>query len=520
MAAMSSLVRRRDVLLSVGAGAMLQALPRSWGASIKRHESDVDQLTALSLSEAAVRLRSGQTTAEALTRASLERAAAINPKLNAFITLMGEHALAQARALDLEAAAGKFRSTLHGIPISLKDNIDTAGIRTTAASAVFDDRVPTDDAQVVTRLVTSGAVIIGKTNMHEFALGGSSTVSYFGAVKNPWNLAYSAGGSSGGSAAALAANLCFGSIGTDTGGSIRIPGAWCGVVGLKPTYGLVPLRGIIPVDPSIDHCGPMARTVEDVATLLTAVAGYDRNDPTSVNHPVEDYGAHLGLPVSEFKLGIPREPFFDSLDEDTARAFDEATRVLKGLTRSLQDVHLPSVAAIDDTAIDFERQSYHRELLRKRAGLYMPSSRATLQQADEAINDDRTGLCSDKTANYIQSRWNMELLRRTIDDVFVDVDFVVLPTMRVVARSLDKALEAQTTAPTSPDLIYNTVPFNIYGIPAISIPCGRSREGLPIGLMIAGPHFSEVKLLALAQAYERATPWHQDRPNLLGASGR
>ena len=230
------------------------------GAIAARAQSSGD-LTDLTLAEASARIRARSVTPTQLTEACLERIASYNPKLNAFITVMRDEALREARDLEAEQRAGKFRSPLHGIPVALKDNIDTAGVRTTAASAVFDERVPEQDAEVTRRLKEAGAVLIGKTNLHEFAMGGTSATSYFGPVRNPWSLDRSPGGSSGGSAAAVSAGLCFGALGTDTGGSIRIPAAFCGIVGLKPTYGLVSIRGIIPLTLSLDHCGPITRTV-------------------------------------------------------------------------------------------------------------------------------------------------------------------------------------------------------------------------------------------------------------------
>jgi aspartyl-tRNA(Asn)/glutamyl-tRNA(Gln) amidotransferase subunit A len=230
-----------------------------------------------------------------LVDACLSRIDTYQPKLNASITVLRERELAQAAALDREQQAGKFRGPLHGIPVALKDNIDTAGVRTTGGSAVFDDRIPDEDAEVARRLTAAGAVVIGKVNLHEFAMGGTNATSYYGPVRNPWALDR---GSSGGSAAAVAAGMCYGALGTDTGGSIRIPAGYCGIVGLKATYGLVPIRGIIPLTLSLDHCGPMTRTVEDTAIMLNVLAGYDRLDITSVEHAKEDYVAAMRQPVT------------------------------------------------------------------------------------------------------------------------------------------------------------------------------------------------------------------------------
>lgn len=469
------------------------------GALAARCQSSED-LSALSLAEASGRIRARTVTPTELTQACLARIDTYNPKLNCFITVTREAALEQARELEAEQRGGKLRGPLHGIPIALKDNIDTAGIRTTAASGVFDDRVPDYDAEVVLKLKAAGAVIIGKTNLHEFAMGGTSATSYFGPVRNPWALDRNPGGSSGGSAAAVAADLCYGALGTDTGGSIRTPASFCGVVGLKPTYGLVSIRGIIPLSVSLDHCGPLVRTVEDAALLLTALAGYDKLDIASVEHPREDYSATMKQPVSALRLGIPRAPFFDLLDADVAKAVEDAIGVLAKMTKGARDVSLP---AIRDINLGGESFAYHEELYAHASGRYQIPTRRALQNGGSL-----------KAADYIRGRWKLELLRRTIDDAFADFDLVVLPTRRRTPRKIDAAIKREESdKPRNPEL-ENTGQFNVYGIPAISVPCGFTSAGLPVGLMIAGPRFSEARVLALAAAYERATSWHTRRPPL------
>jgi aspartyl-tRNA(Asn)/glutamyl-tRNA(Gln) amidotransferase subunit A len=459
-----------------------------------------DTLAGLTLAEASARMRAGSVTATDLVTACLARIDVYEPKLNAFITVMRDAALARAKVLDAEQRAGKLRGPLHGIPIALKDNIDTAGVRTTAASAVFDDRVPAEDAEVARRLAAAGAITIGKLNLHEFAFGGTSATSYYGPVRNPWVLARNPGGSSGGSAAAVAADLCYGTLGTDTGGSIRTPASYCGIVGLKPTYGLVSIRGIVPLVVSLDHCGPMTRSVRDAAMMLNVLAGYDRLDIASVDHPVEDYVAALEQPVSGFRLGIPRAPFFDHLDAEVEKAVEEALRVLATLVRSVTETTLPSTR---DATVGAETYAYHEELFGKVAGRYMIPTRRSLTNGANA-----------KAADYVRGRWTLERLRRTIDDSFRDVDLVVLPTRRRTPRTVDAAVKREETdVPRNPEL-ENTGPFNAYGIPAISIPCGFTSAGLPVGLMIAGPRFSEGRVLAIAHAFERATSFHTRKPPL------
>lgn len=461
---------------------------------------DGEDVTSLTLTEVSARMRARSVTPSQLVTACLQRINTYNPKLNAFITVLHDQALADAKQLDAEQRAGKFRSALHGIPIVLKDNIDTAGIRTTAGSAVFDDRFPKEDAEVARRLKAAGAIVMGKANLHEFAMGGTSATSYFGPVRNPWALDRTTGGSSGGSAAAVATDLCFAALGTDTGGSIRTPSSYCGVVGLKPTYGLVPIRGIVPLTLSLDHCGPIVRSVDDAALMLNYLAGYDKLDITSVEHPREDYVGAMKQPVGNLRLGIPRAPFFDWCDADISKAVEQAIQLLGTLTKGAKDVVLPSVAEIH---LNGEAYAYHEEYITKDANRYMLPTRRSLQEAGNA-----------KVGEYVRSRWRLEQLRRTIDDSFSTFDLVVLPTRRHTPRTIDAALKREENEkPKNPEL-ENTQAFDYYGIPAITVPCGFTSAKLPIGLMIAGPRFSEGKVLALARAYQQATDWHKQQPPL------
>src|ERR1700722_713886 len=303
---------------TVMAGGALASWPALTSELAGAEEPSAEQLTALTLTEASAKIHSQSITSTQLTKAMLDRIGVYDAKVNSYITVMKEEALEQAEMLDAEVKAGKFRSPLHGIPIALKDNIDTAGTRTTGGSQVFDDRVPDEDAAVVTKLKDAGAVILAKANMHEFASGGSSASTYFLPVRNPWALDHIPAGSSGGSAAAVSADMAYGALGTDTGGSVRMPASYCSIVGLMPTYGLVSIRGIIPLTYSLDHCGPMARTVEDCAMLLNSMAGFEKLDFGSRAPPAEDYVQSMKQPVSKLRLGIPRAPFYDPLDDATA----------------------------------------------------------------------------------------------------------------------------------------------------------------------------------------------------------
>lgn len=464
-----------------------------------------ESLARLSLAEAATQVRAGKVTSVQLTEACLARIEVYDPKLDAFITVMKDQALAQAKVLDAEAKAGKFRGPLHGVPVALKDNVDTANARTTGGSALFADRLPAEDATVTARLVAAGAVIVGKTNLQEFAMGGGET-SFWGPSRNPWHLAHNTGGSSAGSGAAVAAFLAYGAIGTDTGGSIRMPASYCGIVGLKPTYGLVPIRGIIPLRVSMDHAGPMTRTVEDTALMLQALAGYDKLDITSVEHRAEDYIAAMKQSVTGFKLGLP-VGYFDHLDPEVKAAVETAVLVLNQLTSGSKEMALPP--AVRPPAGGAETLAWHEAYLKSSPNLYMLPERRRL----ETLAKDNGGTAID----YVKGMWENQLLRRTIDDAFdkAGVDLVIVPTQRILPPILDDLIKrAYDGKPTDPNVTSNCSPFNVFGLPAISIPCGFSKDGLPIGLMIAGPRFSEGKILALAHAYEQATEWHKRLPPL------
>lgn len=469
-------------------------------------------LVELTLAEASRAIRSGATTSRALVAACLARSEARNPQINALITVMREQALAQAAILDVEAQANKFRSPLHGVPIVLKDAIDTAGTRTTAGSAVYETRIPAHDAHVVRRLRQSGAVILAKSNLAEFSVSPTSASSHFGPVRNPWALDRVSGGSSGGSAAALAARMCFGALGTDSGGSVRLPAAWCGVVGLKPTHGLVSNTGIIPSVATLDTCGPMARRVEDVALLLSQMVGYDPLDVRSVDRPAEDYAASMRQPVAQLRVGVPRKPFFDDVDPQTAKSVEQALTIIAKLTRGIKSVTLPPAAASLDPLINAaEIVAYHRQLFKEHANQYTPTTRKVLDWCLKYTEDPAQGTPSEKLARYIQSLERLERQRRTIDTAFTDFDVVVMPTIKSLPPTIDVALRAESNGDTLFS-IDNTLAFNVLGLPAISVPCGFSSAGLPIGLMICGPGFSEGRLLALAAAYQQSTRWFERLP--------
>ena len=440
-----------------------------------------------------------------LFQACLDRIETLNPRLNAFITVTAESALASARSAEAEVGRDGWKGPLHGIPIALKDLLDTAGVRTTAGSALFKERVPQQDAEVVRRLKAAGAVLLGKLNMHEFAFGASSAFSHFGPVRNPWNLAYSPGGSSGGSAAAVAGQLCYAALGSDTGGSIREPAAYCGIVGLKPTYGRVSTSGAIPLSWSLDHLGPMTRTVSDAALLLKAIAGYDPQDPGSTDVPVPDYAAAIEGATAALRLGIPRDYFYENLHPDIQAAMETALAVLKKLTRSQRDVapfatdaSYASVMEPYVAILSAEAYEFHKEYVARSPELYQAATLKRIRAgADVSLS------------TYMQSRRRLDQARHAAARCFADVDLLVTPTTPVPPFALS---DPNTARPLELRMLHNTRPLNLLGLPTISVLCGFTAERLPIGLQISGPPGSEATVLRLARAYERATAWHQSVP--------
>lgn len=498
----NNLSRREFLAFTAGAIALTAYQNKAIGQISSLNKSN-DNLTGLSLRQASDLIRKKDVSSIDLTQACLTRIEKYQETLNAFITVTPEKAFAQAREMDAEIRSGKWRGPLHGVPIALKDNIDTTAFRTTAASALFADRIPTEDAEVVRRLKAAGAVILGKLNMDEFAAGGTSTSTYFKPVHNPWALDRIAGGSSGGSGAAVAAALCFGALGTDTGGSIRGPASFCGIVGFKPTYGRVSIRGVIPLSWTLDHVGPMCRTVEDAAMLLQVIAGYDADDTTSVDVPVPDYLAGLKMPVAGLRLGLPRAQFYDEFDAEVAAVINDALTVLGKLTAGLREVELPSVVTIYTALGGAETYAYHAQWFTRTPQLYQSTLRRRLEQAAKV-----------SAADYALLRREVDRLRREISGVFADVDLLVTPTVKILPRTIEESIKrAEAEKPLPPEL-GNTNQFNIFGLPTISVPCGFTKAGLPIGLQISGPHWAEARVLALAYAYEQATEWHKRRPSL------
>jgi len=460
----------------------------------------------LTIAGAASLLRRKQLSPVDLVDAALARIAQLNPALNAFITVTADRARREARAAEREIARGRWKGPLHGVPISLKDNIWTRSVRTTAGSKILANFVPKEDSFVAAQLARAGAILLGKTNLHEFAYGITSNNPHFGPVRNPWDRARIPGGSSGGSAAAVATGMCFGSIGTDTGGSIRVPSSLCGVVGLKPTFGLVRVEGIVPLCFSLDHAGPIARTAADVCILLEAIAG---EYPKGAARP--DYRKLPRALPKKFRLGWPEHYFFERVDPEVRRLLDEAARVLRSLGAQIVRVPLPRLAgallpATNDIALA-EATAYHQSqgYFPARASEYGEDVRKRLEAGTKVAAVD-----------YLRGRERKREALEEFANAFARVDAILAPATPIAAPAigLDEVVVDGAAETARSALVRMNRPANFTGHPALSIPCGFTREGLPAGMQLIGPHWSEARLLAIAAAYDSATNWPYRHPLL------
>ena len=460
-----------------------------------------EPLCQLSAHELSLRIRRREVSPVEVAEAHLRRIEALNPRLNAFLTVTGESALEEARRAEREIAAGRWRGPLHGLPYGAKDIIDTAGVRTTHGSSFFRDNVPAADADCIVRMRLAGAVLIGKAHTHEFASAPTTVNPHYGPAHNPWKLDRITGGSSGGSAGALAAGLVPLALGSDTGGSIRQPAALCGVVGLKPTHGRVSLTGVCPNAMTFDHVGPMARSARDAALMLQALAGYDPRDPASRDAPVPDYAADLERGVRGLRIAL--SPGFYAgaeLDAEVERAFNEAVRVFEGLGARVETVPFAHGKRMQDAFRPIsgpEYAEFHRPFYAKDPGGYGKDVRERIEWSLKITTDE-----------YVRALRERELLRREVAAFFKGVDALILPTMPVAAApisSLKARLNGKEVEATWIHRPFQSG-FNLAGVPALAVPMGFSGEGLPLSLQIAGPEWSEARLLSIAHAYEGATP--------------
>ena len=469
------------------------------------HKNDLEKLT---LASAARMIRVGELSPVELTRAVLDRVESLNDRMAMFITVTADHAMARAEAAERALKDKADLGALHGVPISLKDLFDTKGIRTTAGSRVFADRFPEENSTVTQRLDDAGAILVGKTNLHEFAFGATSVNPHYGAVRNPWDPDRIAGGSSGGSAISVALSAALGSMGSDTGGSIRIPAGLTGTVGLKPTYGRVSIAGVVPLSWSLDHVGPMTRTVEDAAIMLEAIAGHDPRDSYSRKVPVPAYSQELEGGIRGLRLGLPKTTFFDRLDPEIDSAVQTAIRRMEGMGASVVEVDIPNAdlqRPIFANIAAPEAFSFHQQYLDSSPELYGQDIRARMEAGRLLLSVD-----------FVRAQRARSILKSDLQAVFEVVDLLVTPTLPIPAPLIDQKVvewggETETVLGA---LTRNTRLFNITGLPAITVPCGFTSNDLPIGLQIAGRAFEEATVLRAAHTYEQDAGWFERRPDL------
>ncbi|MGE0823050.1 MAG: amidase [Candidatus Binatia bacterium] len=461
------------------------------------------ELCTLTLSEVAALIETKEVSPVAVTEAMLDRIATYEGKLYSYVTITAEIALRQARAAEQEITKGTYRGPLHGVPIAVKDLCFTKGIRTTCASKILADWIPEHDATVVERLQAAGAVLLGKLSMTEFALAGYHPTVH--PPVNPWNPERWPGASSSGSGVATAASLCFGSLGSDTGGSIRFPSASCGIVGVKPTYGKVSRYGVFPLGMSLDHIGPMTRSVADAAIMLREIAGFDPKDPTTRRVTVRDYPTILRNGVKGVRIGIDQTYCTKGTDSQVSAAVLASAKIFADLGATVREVQFP---VSDDpfwfTICAAETAVAHEQFYPARANDYGPTFRSFLEHGGRV-----TGM------EYVQAQEKREVVRRLLDEVFQKVDLLLCPSMPSLPMLVkDFPPDAPLSRQGSVGLLRHTAPFDLTGSPTISVPCGFSREGLPLSLQLVGRHDEEGLVMQAGYAYEQATEWHTRRPPL------
>ena len=456
----------------------------------------------LSIAEAAELIAARKLSPVELTEALLRRIEALEGRVNAFITVDGDAAMAAARTAADEITKGVARGPLHGVPVALKDIFGVAGVRMTAGSKILAENAASEDAEATARLKAAGAVILGKLNLHEFALGATGVNPHYGPARNPWDLERITGGSSSGSGASVASGECPAALGTDTGGSIRIPASLCGIVGLKPTYGRVSKRGVLPLSWSLDHVGPMTRTVEDAGIILQAIAGRDDADASTRDEPLPDYNQTVRVGVQGLRIGVPKQFFFENVDAEVESAVRSALSLLEAMGAVIIEVDAPLISEIPGgvTAIMLpEALAYHQKWMTERPDDYGDDVRYRLELGATFL-----------AVHYVQAQRRREMaVAAWRAEVFSKVEMIATPTTPITARPIEEG-DLQVTF----NLIRFTNPLNFLGVPAISVPCGFTGEGLPVGLQLAGRWWDEATVLRAAHTYEQATDWHQRRPPL------
>jgi aspartyl-tRNA(Asn)/glutamyl-tRNA(Gln) amidotransferase subunit A len=459
---------------------------------------DLESVDWFTMEEAAAALRSGQCSSRTLTERMLLRIEAYDETLNSFMTVTTEQALKAADVADEELSRGVDRGPLQGIPVAVKDLFDTAGVVTTAGTKLWEHRVPEMDASAVKRLKEAGAVLLGKTGMHELAWGSTSVNPHYGAICNPWKIDHHPGGSSGGSAVAVAAGLAFAALGTDTGCSVRQPAHCCGIVGYKPTFGLVSKAGVVPLAWSLDHVGVLARSVADAAWTVRALTGPDRLDPWCLDRDPPDVTHALGNPVAGGTIGVPRGWFFDDVDPDAVALVETSLDVFRALGVRVVEVELKDMPEVAEAVLTTfsEVEATHGETLRAHPDGF----------SDE-IHQKIKALSSKTAVEYAEAQRIRAVFRMQVRDVMTGVDVLALPTSMLLAEPF-----AVQSPGRSADRSRNTRPFNFTGQPAVSVPCGFSPAGLPVGLMLVGRLFEDARALQYAQAFESATPWSRTHP--------
>ncbi len=466
-------------------------------------------ITALSLAEVSARIQARDISCEDVTRAQLERIERIEPQINGYVAVHTEQAMAQARAADALLAAGIDHGPLHGVPIAIKDLFAERGIPSSAGSSILADWRPDEDATAVHRLRQAGAIIIGRANMDEFAFGGTTENTHYGVTHNPWDRGRSSGGSSGGSGAVVAARLAYAALGTDTAASIRNPSHFNGVTGIKPSFGRVSRSGVVPLAWTLDHAGPLARSAEDAALVLSAIAGHDARDETTARRTVPDFAANLDVQVTRLRAGIVRGYFWDPIVPEVAQLNEQAFDVLRGLGMELEDImldHTHTLPALFATLLPAEAAAYHQRWIQQGQG----------SEYGAAILDRLIPGYTIPAMDYVNAQRARAMFAEGVQRALSRYDVLVLPTVPYTAARLGQVMVQIGDREEEASFLRtrNLFPFNLTGMPALSVPCGFDSQGLPAGMQIVANVWDEQTTFNVGHAYQQATAWHRRTPDL------